>query len=107
MTNRFKDFGSGLGNTSLEPITFMLHGEEFHCAPALQGKVLLGFVAESQSENSATQAAIIEKFFEKVLVEESLERFNALQESKDKIVSVDTLSEIISWVVEQYTDRPN
>jgi len=107
MTSRFKDFGAGLDTSAVEPITFMIHGEEFHCLPALQGKVLLGFVAESQSANPATQAAIIEKFFEKVLVTESLERFNALQDTVDKIVSVETLSEIISWVVEQYTDRPN
>jgi hypothetical protein len=107
MTTRFKDFGSGTDTATSEPISFMIHGEEFHCVPALQGKALLGFVAESQSADPATQAAVIEKFFDKVLLEESLARFTALQDSKDKIVSVETLSEILGWVVEQYTVRPN
>jgi hypothetical protein len=107
MTTRFKDFGSGTDTTVSEPISFMIYGEEFHCAPALQGKALLGFVSESQSADPATQASVIEKFFDKVLLEESLERFTTLQESKDRIVSVETLSEILGWVVEQYTVRPN
>lgn len=107
MTTRFKDFGSGTDTSVVEPISFMIHGEEFHCVSAIQGKVLLGFVAESQSNDPAVQAAVIEKFFDKILVEESLERFTALQESKDRIVSVETLSEILGWVVEQYTVRPN
>ena len=108
MTTRFKDFGSGSADTQIaEPIVFALHGEEFECVKALQGKTLLKFVADSQSADPALQASVIEKFFDQVLTDESSARFAVLQESKDKIVSVETLGEIISWVVEQYTDRPN
>jgi hypothetical protein len=49
----------------------------------------------------------MEEFFEKVLVDESLERFNALTVDKDKVVSVTTLAEIVSWLISEYTDRPN
>lgn len=103
---KFKDFGSDLSAETPEPISFKIYEEEFNCVPALQGKTLLGFVASSKSEDPADQAQTIEKFFNYVLTDESLIRFNALQETKDKIISVDTLGEIISWVVEQYTDRP-
>lgn len=103
---KFKDFGSGADNIVSDPISFKLYEEEFHCVPALQGKTLLSFVADSNSEDPVTQAQTIEKFFDYVLTDESLERFNALQETKDKIVSVETLGEIIGWVVGQYTDRP-
>lgn len=103
---KFKDFGSGSAQTESEPISFKLYEEEFHCVGALQGKTLLSFVADSGSEDPAKQAQTIEKFFNYVLTEDSLNRFNALQETKDKIVSVETLGEIIGWVVEQYTDRP-
>jgi hypothetical protein len=103
---KFKDFGSGVNSTVSDPISFKLHGEEFHCVTALQGKTLLGFVADSNSNDPVKQAQTIEKFFDYVLVDESAERFNALQATKDKIVSVETLGDIIGWVVGQYTDRP-
>jgi len=103
---KFKDFGSGSSDIVRDPISFKLYDEEFHCVSALQGKTLLSFVADSNSEDPVKQAKTIEKFFDYVLTDESVERFNALQETKDKIVSVDTLGEIIGWVVEQYTDRP-
>jgi hypothetical protein len=103
---KFKDFGSGSNTVVTDPISFKIHEEEFHCVAALQGKTLLNFVSDSNSDDPAKQAQTIEKFFDYVLTDESSERFNALQETKDKIVSVDTLGEIIGWVVEQYTDRP-
>lgn len=103
---KFKDFGSGTTPVTTEVISFKIYDEEFNCLPALQGKVLLGFIAESGSSDPVVQSQIIEKFFDYVLTDESLERFNTLQTSKDKIVSVETLGEILSWVVEQYTDRP-
>lgn len=103
---KFKDFGSGIDTSTAEPISFKIYDEEFYCVPALQGKVLLGFVSASNSEDPSKQAKIIEDFFNYVLTEESETRFNALQETKDKIVSVELLGDIIAWVVEQYTDRP-
>ena len=103
---KFKDFGAGTDPATTEPISFKIYNEEFNCLPALQGKVLLGFIAQSGSEDPVVQAQIIEKFFNYVLTEESLTRFNTLQESKENIISVETLGEILSWVVEQYTDRP-
>lgn len=104
--SKFKDFGSGNLDAPKETISFKLYDREFFCLPELQGKVLLGFVANSSEEDPAVQAKTIESFFEYVLTEESLIEFNLLTTSKDKIVSVETLSEIIGWVVEQYTDRP-
>jgi hypothetical protein len=103
---KFKDFGSGTNSASVEPISFKIHGEDFHCVPALQGKVLLGFVADSGSNDPGKQASVIENFFDYVLTDDSLVKFNDLQATKDKIVSVETLGDIIAWIVEQYTDRP-
>jgi hypothetical protein len=104
--SKFKDFGSGDINAEKDSISFKLYDKEFFCLPALQGKVLLGFVANANETDPATQAQTIEKFFGYVLTDESLAEFDSLTTSKDKIVSVETLSEIIGWVVEQYTDRP-
>lgn len=104
--SKFKDFGSGNITSEKETISFKLYDQEFFCLPELQGKVLLGFVASSGEADPAVQAKTIEDFFGYVLTEDSLVDFNSLTTSKDKIVSVETLSEIIAWVVEQYTDRP-
>lgn len=105
MTNRFKDFGGG-EVADETPLSFKLHGEEFHCRPAIQGKTLLDLAASSESTDGAAVANTINKFFETCLVPESFESFNSLLESPDKIVTVETLSEITAWLVEEYSSRP-
>lgn len=102
---RFRDFGSG-GNPATDPISFKLHGEEFQCRPSMQGKVLLKLVAQSDEDEGAGIAKSLTQFFEIALLPESLERFNALLEDPDRIVSVETLGEIVGWLVEEYSARP-
>ena len=104
--SRFKDFGAGSAKDSKEPIVFKIHGEDYTCVPEIQGKALLKLVADSGSNDPVKSAAAIDKFFDMVLEDESLERFNALVEDKHRIVTVETLTEIITWLMEQYTDRP-
>lgn len=103
---RFRDFGSGSAIT--EPISFKLHNEEFHCRPSLQGKVLLEMAASAQATGDDTSAAatMIDSFFAKALLPESLDRFNALLTDPERIVTVETLGEIAGWLTEQYSGRP-
>jgi hypothetical protein len=103
---RFKDFGSGAAEDA-EPISFKLYGEDFECYPQMQGKLLLGLVSDSSSDDPVKQSAIVTKFFEYVLKPESKLRFDALVEDPERIVSVDTLAEITGWLIEEYTNRPN
>jgi len=102
---RFKNFGKGSLYTA-EPISFELHDEKFDCVTQVQGKLLLSLIADSSSDDAAISSAIIVKFFTYVLKDESLERFEVLLEDKERIVSVETLSEITSWLIEEYTKRP-
>jgi hypothetical protein len=106
MSNRFKDFGTG-GEISAEPITFKLHGEDFTAIPTIQGKVLMDLVTKSQSEDSIEAMGTISSFFNSVLVDESLERFNSLLEDKERIVTMETLGEIVGWLIQEYSGRPN
>ena len=106
MSTRFKDFGSG-DSKQKEPLAFKLHEEEFTCLPQLQGKVLLDLIAKSGSDDPAASSEIMNKFFSNALTDESYERFEALLNSKDKIVHVDTLSEIVTWLIGEYGGRPN
>ena len=103
---RFKDFGSGNADVKAEPISFKLHGEEFTCIGEIPGKVVLDLVARSGADDPAESAKVIEGFFSTVLQPESLERFNILAVDPTRIVSMETLSEIVAWLVEEYTDRP-
>lgn len=105
MTTRFKDFGSGDSSTK-EPLSFALYGETFNCRPALQGKFLLDLISKSNDDNPAVASAIVTEFFQEVLDKDSAERFTALSSDPEKIVSVETLSEITAWLVGEYTSRP-
>lgn len=106
---RFKDFGKGKddGFDTKEPIKFALHGEEFVCHPRMQGKTLLQFVELANSEDAGDSAKITRVFFEKVMSAETYKRFDALLDDPEKIVSVETLGEIIGWIIEEYSNRPN
>lgn len=104
--SRFKDFGAGSASDTKEPLSFKIHGEDFHCVPEVQGKALLKLVSDSSADDPTKAAAAIDTFFDLVLEDESLVRFNMLVQDKHRIVSVETLTEIISWLMEQYTDRP-
>lgn len=101
---RFKDFGDG-GEVIYEPLSFKLYGEDFHCRPALQGKVLLDMASSAEGDNS-NPGAVIKNFFEQALLPDSLERFNVLINDPDKIVTVDTLGQVVGWLVEEYSNRP-
>lgn len=105
MTGRFKDFGED-SNVNRAPLSFKLYGEEFHCHPAIQGKVLLDTVKNVDSESPSSAAKMIEDFFKKTLFDESYERFQNLLNDPDKIVTVETLSEITGWLVGEYSERP-
>lgn len=103
---RFKDFGSGSG-VSTEPVTFKLHGEEFVCHPNIPGKVLLDLVAKSGDEsNPGASAQIVSDFFKVVLTSESFERFDVMARDSERVITVETIGEIIAWLMEEYSERP-
>ena len=104
-TARFKEFGSGGENIST-PLSFKIHGEEFFCYPSIQGKTLLDMVSQSMQQDSAMAVEVITTFFEKALKPESKESFNSLINDPERIVTVDALGDIVTWLVEQYSSRP-
>lgn len=103
---KFKDFGAGKELEEKEPISFKLHEEEFFGVKQLQGKVLLDLISKSASEEAAVSAQVISEFFNHVLTDESAKRFDKLVMDKDRIVTVETLSEIVGWLIGEYSDRP-
>ena len=94
-----------------EPLTFDLGGEEFTCHPEVQGKLILDIIRAASDEKDPDQRGMmmavgVLDFFEKVMDAPEYERFNKLMEDPKRIVPMDTLSEIMSWLIEEYTDRP-
>lgn len=105
MTTRFKDFGEG-GSTNKEPLSFKLHGEDFTCKPALQGKVLLEIASVGSGDDTAAAANAMYNFFASAMDKENYDRFKLLLDDSEKIVTVETLGEIAGWLTEQYAGRP-
>jgi hypothetical protein len=104
---RFKDFGSGNTGEAKEPLSFQIYDQTFNCIPEVQGKLMLDLSGDLASEDPGATARLIDKFFGQILTDESWERFSALLTDKTKIVSVETITEVISWLIEEYTGRPN
>jgi hypothetical protein len=103
---KFKDFGAGKGTKNDEVISFKIHDEEFFCVPEMQGRLMLSLVKDSSSEDPIVAAGTIDSFFSQVLTDESLERFNSLTTDKVRIVTTETLGEIVGWLLEEYSGRP-
>ena len=106
MAAKFKDFGSPIAASSDEPISFQIYGETFRCRPAMQGTTLIQFIAESSADDPSSSARAVLKFFEQALLTEDSERWEALTLGENTIVPMETLSEIMDWLVGQYAARP-
>ena len=103
---RFKDFGIGSPAENTEPISFKLWGEEFHCVTSIQGKLLLEIVSDSSSDDPAKSALVMDKFFNAVLKPDSKKRFDEVLSDSEKITTLDTLGDIVGWLMEEYSNRP-
>lgn len=104
-TPRHRDFGAG-GTENAAPLSFKLHGETYNCRPAVQGKVMLHLISNSDESKPAETAQMVFDFFGKVLLPEDYTRFQTLLESEDKIVKMEVLGDIVAWLVEEYSNRP-
>ena len=102
---RHKSFGTPQG-LNVEPLTFDLYDEEFTAYPEIQGSKLLQFSAHVGSDEQGESSEALLGFFETVLHPESYERMNLLWNDPERVVPIEMLSDIISWLIEEYTDRP-
>jgi len=93
-----------------EPLSFDLGGEEFTVYPEVQGKAILDIVRSAAEGDEDTRGMMLAvstlDFFQKVMPPEEYERFSKLMEDPKRIVSMETLSDIMSWLIEEYTNRP-
>ena len=102
---RYKSFGSPK-NEELEDITFELYKEEYVSRPEIQGVHLLRFSHRIASDDQEAVTGALLDFFKLVLYPESYERLEVLWEDPDRIVPIEVLSDIVAFLVEEYTSRP-
>lgn len=103
---RHKDFGGGTDITDYEPLTFSVIGEEFSVKPAIQGNVLLNFVAKASGDDGGAAASALDEFFSKVMEDSEFQRFQEHLNNPRVIIDMEKLGEIAGWLVEEYSTRP-
>jgi hypothetical protein len=97
-----------------EEITFSFEGEKFRCVETLDVDVVLSFArAHFEGNNSAATVQVL-PFFNSCLREDdgteeepsSFERFQKVLKRKTNRMDLETLGEIMQWLMEQYSERP-
>ena len=104
---KYRDFGSPVTAENSELVTFTLYEENFTCRSQIPGKLMLDLAARTaDDQDAAANAAVITDFFKYVLLPESATRFSDLCMDPERIVTIDQLMAIVSWLMESYAERP-
>lgn len=100
-TPRRRSFAPKAAQT--EPIIVELFEQDFKAHADIPGVVILDFAAASES--GQTVLALTD-FLSKALLPEDYERFNKVIHDPETIVPIETIGEIVAFLIEEYTGRP-
>lgn len=103
---RYRDFGTVRRASEMEPLFFDLCGKRFHCRPALQSKKMLSFVRKADGDSGAAAGEALHEFLETVILPEDVEAWREIIDGDEFIIQASTLGDIVTWLVEQYAERP-
>lgn len=103
---RFKKFSGGTKITDFPPLNFELNGTSFECLPAIQGSVLLEFVRDAGGEDGADSAKALYNFLQSAMPEEEYNKLQGVLHDPNVIIDITLIGEIVSWLVEEYSERP-
>ncbi len=101
---RFKKFDSGKKISEYEELGFELADEEFTCYPAVPGAVFLDYIAEADSDGGT--GAALYKFLKAAMPEDQYERLNEVLHNPEVIIEIETIAEVVKYLVEEYSSRP-
>jgi hypothetical protein len=107
-TPRHKSFAASEENTpeeELVPVTFDVAGETFTAKADIQGIVLMDFLEASDS-GGVTSLVAFKKFLAEALDEEEYARLDNVFRTAPKTIPVETIAQIVAYLVEEYTSRP-
>jgi hypothetical protein len=80
---------------------FSIGAEQFSCVPVLP----VGILADLTTGGSRGLPWVLE-FLQAVIVDADAERFNVMLHDKDIIVDGEVLTEVVNWLLAEYTGRP-
>lgn len=106
VNRRTRSFGGGRKVSDFDPLDFDLGDKNFMCKPAVQGAVLLEFVAAADSDSGGKSADALYGFFKKVMEDKEYERFMEELNNPEIIYDIAEIGEIAGWLVEEYAERP-
>lgn len=104
MTVRHREFKAKRKDTP--PLEFTLEGVDFHCLPDIPGAVLTDFLGDATSDSPGRSAPALVNFITDVLVDEDVQPFLDVVHSKETVIEIELLGEIVTWLVEEYSGRP-
>lgn len=76
----------------------------FKCVPTMPAGVLIEL--GEQPDDTSNPLARVANFFRSVLIDSDVARFNELLTSKTYQVPFETLTDVMEWLIEEYTARP-
>ncbi len=103
---RHKDFGKPVNMEEMDPVSFDLYGETYNCYKQIHGVTLLRFVQDANSEDGSKATSAMLDIFKRVMPKDEYARFEELCNDPETVVPVDTLGEIVGWLMEVYSERP-
>lgn len=92
--------------TTVAALGFELAGEEFEVLPEAPGIVILEFIEATSSGQSGATAKALLGFLKEVTSEEEWDRLNTVLHDPKNRIDIKTISEIVSYLTEQYASRP-
>lgn len=109
-TRKVKSFGKPKEGESLEaaePIVFELGDEEFEAYGDIPGAVLLDFIKDYGSENGSETAKAIMNYLKSSMDAETYKRFDKVVRDPEKLIKIETLSEVVNYLMEERSSRPS
>lgn len=104
-TRKIKSFTSKKTEKA-EAIQFELEGESFEAYGQVPGAVLLDFIGATDGDSTGKSATSILKYLESSLDAENFKRFDKIIRDPEKLIEIEVLAEIVSYLIEERTSRP-
>lgn len=90
-------------NKKTEPIVFDIDGTEFTALPSVIGAILLDYIEETADMNNAQS---IREYLKLSMTEEEYTRFDEFTRVPENDIDLETLSDIMGFLIEAQTSRP-
>lgn len=107
MARKIKSFVSTEETKEVEPIEFeLIKGQVFEAYGEVSGAVTLEFIAATSSEDTSQVARGILDYLEASMDADNWKRFDKIITSPEHRIKIETLSEIVSFLIEERSSRP-